>query len=84
MRKRITAIVLLVVFPTAVLAGAFRSLEYPKAREQPLEQRLDRFLITGQVVDENRQPVSGANVAAHPDSLHGKLPMATTDDQGRF
>ena len=84
MGKRITAIVLLVILPTVVLAGAFRSLEYPNAREQSLEQRQDRFLITGQVVDENGRPVSSANVAAYPESLHGKLPMTTTDNQGRF
>ena len=84
MGKRITAVVLLVILPTVVLAGALRSLEYTNARQPSMEQRQDRFLITGQVVDENSQPVSGANVAAHPDSLHGKLPMATTDNQGRF
>jgi len=84
MRKRITANVILLILPTVVLAGAFRSPEYPNTRAEPMEQRLDRFLITGQVLDENRQPVAGAYVAAHPDSLHGKLPMATTDNQGRF
>jgi hypothetical protein len=84
MRKRITAILLLVILPTVVLAAAVRSFEHTNGRGQFLAQRLDRFLITGEVVDENRQPVSGANVAAHPDSLHGKLPMATTDNQGRF
>ena len=84
MRKRITGIVLLVILPTVVFAGAFRSREYPNTRAQPLEQRLNRFLITGEVVDENRQPVAGANVSAYPESLHGKLPMTTTDNQGRF
>lgn len=84
MGKRITAVVLLLILPTVVLAGGVRSLKHTNAREQSLEQGQDRFLITGQVVDENMQPVSGAYVAAHPDSLRGKLPLATTDNQGRF
>ncbi|HEX7295209.1 MAG TPA: carboxypeptidase-like regulatory domain-containing protein, partial [Pyrinomonadaceae bacterium] len=82
--KRITGVVLLAILPTVVLAGTSSLLDYRNRREESLEQRLDRFVITGQVVDENSQPIPGASVAAHPDSLHGKLPLATTDNQGRF
>ncbi len=48
------------------------------AKQNPL-------LITGQVLDEQDRPVSGATVSAHIiGGLKGRLPMSTSDLHGKF
>ena len=87
MVKRIVAAVLLAMLQTLVFANGAkesRSLSDHNASVKTSEDREDRFLIQGRVVDENGQPVLGATVAAYPDSLSGKLPMSMSDSQGRF
>jgi len=43
------------------------------------------LVITGQVLDDQGRPVSGASVSAHPDGgLRGKLPMSPSNDYGQF
>lgn len=47
-------------------------------------QAQQRFVITGQVVDQNGSPVSCASVYAYPDQLFGQLPSALADSSGNF
>ena len=90
MMKRIVPAVLLAMLPTLVFANEKRESRSLSDHNAPVktsdrkEDREDRFLIRGRIVDENGQPVPGANVAAYPDSLSGKLPMSRSDSQGRF
>lgn len=87
MVKRIAAAVLLAILPTLVFASGRKESPSNTNHNAPVktsDKREDRFLLQGQVIDENGNPVPGADVVAIPDSLQGKLPMSTTDQQGRF
>jgi hypothetical protein len=70
MRKQMLA-----SFLAAILAG----LAAAQTNQRP------SLLITGQVLDADGQPVSGARVYAYPvAALEGRLPSASSDKEGKF
>jgi Carboxypeptidase regulatory-like domain len=92
MRQIISTTLLAAVLSIVALGQAEQKpqlFKNSKAFQKPLPvhkliQAKKNFLISGQVVDELGQPVSGAHVNARPDHLSGKLPSSISDLQGRF
>ena len=70
MRKQMYASLLVIILHSVALA-------------QTAQQ--SHLVITGQVLDDQGRPVSGALVSASPDGgLSGKLPTSPSDDYGQF